>query len=62
MESSLRAHDAAFALCAEFREAAGLGFPLRHLGCDDGIAVSQKVDNQHRVEGRGPPAQFDALT
>ena len=28
-----------------------MGFPLRHLGCDDGIAVSAKVDNQCRVEG-----------
>ena len=28
-----------------------MGLPLRHLGCDDGIAVSAKVDNQCRVEG-----------
>ena len=34
-----------------FHEAAGLGLPLWLLGCDDGIAVSGKVDNQHRVEG-----------
>ena len=48
---SLPAHDAAFALCAEDHEAAGLGFPLRHLGCNDRIAAGRKVDNQHRVEG-----------
>ena len=48
---SWASHDAAFALCAVFHEAAGLGLPLWLLGCDDGIAVSGKVDNQHRVEG-----------
>ena len=49
--TSWASHDAAFALCAVFHEAAGLGLPLWLLGCDDGIAVSGKVDNQHRVEG-----------
>ena len=51
MEPSLRTHDAAFALCTECHEATGLGFPLRHLSCDDGVAVIGKVDNQQRVEG-----------
>ena len=51
MEPNLRTHDAALALCAVLHEAVRLGFPLRHLVCDDGFAVSRKVDNHHRVEG-----------
>ena len=51
LEPSLRARDAAFALRAEFHEVAGFGSPLSHLGCDNGIAASWKVDNRHRVEG-----------
>ena len=51
LEPSLRARDAAFALRAEFRKVAGFGSPLQHLGCDNGIAASRKVDNRHRVEG-----------
>ena len=32
-------------------EATRLSFPLRHLNCDDGVAVSGKVEKQQRVEG-----------
>ena len=45
MKPSLPVRDAAFALCAEFYEAAVSAFRYGTSVCDDGIAVSRKVDN-----------------